>query len=142
MKNGFLIIILCLFFGSIYPQENDSLKIDREIQYDKTEDLTPLKFDQKKIDAYKTQKEFDYINAEEKDNWWTRFKKWINAKYNQFKNWLFGDYQPNSFLAFIITIIPFVLLLVFLSLVAWLILQIESRRTHPPKTKDQRSISY
>ena len=138
MKNGFLIIILCLFFGSVYPQENDTLQIDKELQYDNTEDLAPLKFDREKIEAYKTRKEFDYINAEEKDNWWTRFKKWINAKYNQLISWLFGSYEPNGLMAFIISIIPFILILILLSLVAWLFSRLNpgGRMLQTPRTSE------
>ena len=120
MKKLILIVSLFFIFGKLYPQEQDSIAQTREIKYDKTENLTPIEFSRNQIEAYKTQKEFEYINTTFEDSWWTRFKKWINAKYNQFLNWLFGEYEPNGILAFFISIIPFLLLLVFLGLVAWL----------------------
>lgn len=120
MRNGILIIILFLFFGNLYPQETDSITGTSEIIYDKTPDLEPVEFDAARIEDFKNSKEFDYLEVAEKDNWWTRFKKWLNAKYTQFLNWLFGDYQPDSLLAFIIKFIPFILLVLLLGLIAWL----------------------
>ncbi len=107
-------------FGSIFPQANDSIAQAKEIRYDNSNNLKFVEFDKDKIDHYRSQKDFDYINAVEKDNWWTRFKKWVNSKYNQFINWLFGDYKANSILSFIIAALPFLLILALLGLIAWL----------------------
>ena len=120
MKNRILILFLILSCGNIHPQQSDSLAEKAEIKYDETAGLTPLKFDEEKISAFKKQKDFEYINEVKNESWWTRFKKWINAKYYELINWLFGDYQPNSILAFFIAIIPWLLLLLFLGLVVWL----------------------
>lgn len=107
-------------FGNIFPQAADSIPEDKVIRYDNSKDLNPVKFDKTKIESYRSQKDFDYINSIEQDNWWTRFKKWVSAKYNQFINWLLGDYKANSILSFIIAALPFLLLLLLLGLIAWL----------------------
>lgn len=120
MKLRILLIILFLTFGNFYPQEKDSLPEVAEIKYDEETGLSPVEFDQKRIEDYRSQEEFDYINALEKDNWWTRFKKWLNAKYNQIIAWLFGDYKAGSFLAVIIKILPYLLIFIFLGLIVWL----------------------
>ncbi len=120
MKNRILVIILFLFFGNIYPQQADSIAERKEIKYDKTSGLAPLEFDEEKISEYREQEDFDYLNEAENESWWTRFKKWINAKYNQFINWLFGDYEPNSVLAIFISILPWLLLLILIGLIIWL----------------------
>lgn len=120
MKKGILIFLLFLSFGNFYPQEKDSISEIAEIKYDDAADIDPVEFDHVQIESYKTEKEFNYINAPEKENWWTRFKKWINSKYNQFINWLFGDYHANSILAFFIEIVPFLVILILLGLVVWL----------------------
>lgn len=120
MKKTLLIILFCLLYGSIYPQVNDSISKKNELKYDKTESLIPIDFNENALSEYRAQEEFDYIETLEKENWWTRFKKWVNAKYNQFLNWLFGEYEPDSVLAFIIKIIPYLLLLILLGLVLWL----------------------
>ncbi len=120
MKNRILVILLFLFFGNSYPQKADSIAEKKEINYDNTEGLTPFEFDEEKISEFKTQEDFDYIDEVENESWWSRFKKWINAKYNQFISWLFGDYEPNSIFALFITILPWLLLLILLGLVIWL----------------------
>ncbi|GAA4321716.1 hypothetical protein GCM10023115_49440 [Pontixanthobacter gangjinensis] len=120
MKKGLIYLLIFFLFGNIYPQEIDSIAGKKEVVFDSTEGLSPAEFNKDQLNTYKTQKEFDYLKTGEKETWWTRFKKWINAKFNQFLNWLFGDYQPGSILAFFIEILPFLLLIIFLGLVAWL----------------------
>lgn len=120
MKKRFLLILLFFCFGIVYPQENDSLKEVKQLKYDETSSLVPVKLNSKKIENYKSQEEFNYLTTAEKDNWWTRFKKWLNTKYNAFINWLFGDYKANSILAAIIGVLPILLILALLGLIAWL----------------------
>lgn len=136
MKSRILIIFLFLFCGSVYPQEVDSVAEIKEVRYDESSGLEPVKFDRSRIDNYKNSKDFEYLQTSEKDNWWTRFKKWVNEKYKQFLNWLFGDYKASPLLAFIIEIIPFVLLVLMLALIAWLFSRLNpgGRILQQPKT--------
>jgi hypothetical protein len=113
LRHGILILILSFFFGNIYPQQSDTISVKRELSYDEETGMVPLEFGTGQLDEYKSQKEFEYIDTVEKDNWWTRFKKWVNAKFNQFLSWLFGDYKANRILAFFIEILPFLLLWLF-----------------------------
>ncbi|SDR89083.1 DUF4129 domain-containing protein [Gramella sp. MAR_2010_147] len=138
MKKRFLIILLFLSFGTFYPQDADSLTEIREIQYDKISKQSPVDLDEKKIEEYQSEKEFSYINTVEKDTWWTRFKKWINAKYNQVINWLFGDYKANGIMAAIIAVIPILLILTLLGLVAWLFSRLNpgGKILQKPKTSE------
>lgn len=120
MKNSILIIFFFIFFGNIYPQQPDSLEAAKELKYDETTELQPVEFNTSKIEEYRNSPEFDYLNIEEKDSWWTRFKKWINAWYNKIVNWIFGDYKANRLLAFIIDIFPYLLLFLLVGIIAWL----------------------
>ena len=120
MKKVLFIVLLLITCGSLPAQDADSISESRKIQYDLDSDLEPVAFDREKIEEYRSQPEYSYIEADEKESWWSRFKKWLNAKYNQFISWLFGEYQPNSLLAFFISIIPYLLLLLLLGLIAWL----------------------
>ncbi len=119
MKKAILIFLLCFYCGKCYLQEEEALS-NYPVLYDKTTGLTPVEFNRDHIDTYKNQEEFEYLTTAESDNWWSRFKRWINLKYRQFLNWLFGDYSPNSFVGFLIEVIPFILLLLFLGLLIWL----------------------
>ena len=120
MKKGVLVFLLFITFGSIFPQAQDSISEIKEIRYDRTEGIEPLEFDKKKIEGYRTQKDFEYINKTQQETWWTRFKKWVNAKFNQFLRWLFGDYEASGILALFIAILPFLLLIGLLALIVWL----------------------
>ncbi len=106
--------------GIYYPQETDTLNEVKEIRYDKTANLNPANFDAEKIKDFQSQEEFDYLHYVQKDNWWTRFKTWINLKYNQFISWLFGDYEASGFWSAIIAIIPLLLILALVGFIAWL----------------------
>jgi len=138
LKKRFLVILLFLYFGTVQSQESDFLVQNTEVRYDESTTLTPVDLNEKQIKSYRSQEEFDYINTIEKDNWWTRFKKWLNAKYNQFINWLFGDYKANSILSFVIAVIPYILILVLLGLIFWLFSRLNpgGKILQEPKTSE------
>ena len=138
MKKGFLIILLFLSFGKFYPQETDSLKTPQKTKFDKTRDLTPIRFSEAKIAEYKNLKDFDYVERVEYDSWWTRFKRWVAAKYNDLLYWLFGDYDPSSLLSLFINILPYVILFVLLGTVIWLFSKLDpgGRMLKQPKLSE------
>lgn len=138
MKKRFLIILLFFSFGIFYPQETDSLTEKKEIKYDRTSNLKPVELNENQIEQYRSEEDFDYVTNVEKDNWWTRFKKWINAKYNQFINWLFGDYKANSILVAIAAVIPVLFILALLGLIAWLFSRLNpgGKILQKPKTSE------
>lgn len=120
-----------LFFSSFceFSQEQDSLSPPAELRIDETRNLNPVDFDREKLTSLKKDEAFDYLEAREKENWWTRFKSWINAKLNGLLGWLFGEYSPGGFLAILISILPFLLLLGFFALVIWLFSKLNPGRT-------------
>ena len=113
-------LFFIIFFGNNLPQQADSIPEPLEIRIDPSEGLKPVEFEEDKVRDYRNQKEFDYADAQEKDNWWTRFKKWLNAQYNRFLNWIFGEYEPNGFLAMLIAVIPFIIIVGLLIFIVWL----------------------
>ncbi|MDT0689050.1 DUF4129 domain-containing protein [Salegentibacter sp. F188] len=121
-----LATLLCFFcFGNVFPQAEGTTDSIAEIKYDRTEDLKLITFNKAEIETYKSQEEFDYLDRIENDSWWTRFKRYINLKYEQFTNWLFGEYTPGGFLQFIITIFPYLILVLVLGFVFWLITRLD-----------------
>ncbi|MDT0650404.1 DUF4129 domain-containing protein [Autumnicola edwardsiae] len=126
MNRFILAISLCfLCFGNVFPQAEGTTDSIAEIKYDRAEDLNPVSFSKTEIETYKSQQEFDYLGRIEKDSWWTRFKRYINLKYEQFIEWLFGEYTPGGFIQFIITIIPYFILVLVLGFVFWLITRLD-----------------
>lgn len=119
MKKLLLFILIILAFGELDAQQNPEYE-DRQLKYDQTENLKKLNFDPETFENYRSQKDFEYLEIENTETWWSRFKKWLNEKYRQIISWLFGEYSPGSFLSWFIGVLPFILILLLLGLVAWL----------------------
>ncbi|MDT0643221.1 DUF4129 domain-containing protein [Zunongwangia sp. F363] len=126
MQRLILAILLSFFcFGKALPQQESAGDSIAEIKYDHTPGLQKTSFDEEQIEDYKEQPEFEYLNQTEEDSWWTRFKKWLNLKYNQLLEWLFGDYTPGGILQFLITVLPYLVLAAVLGFIFWLITKLD-----------------
>ncbi|WP_037314852.1 DUF4129 domain-containing protein [Salegentibacter sp. Hel_I_6] len=118
-------LLFCfIFFGNLIPQEQAMSDSTEVVQNSAKENLEKANFDPEKIEAYKTDKAFDYLDKIEEDSWWTRLKKWINLKWNAFLQWLFGDYQTNAFWSAVLATLPYVLLILVLGLITWLFIRL------------------
>lgn len=114
-------ILLC----SIAVKAQDSLSLEeKQVQYDTTTNLNPLDFNADKIADLKKDPSFDYLKTVENDSWWTRAKRWINTRYQQFTNWLFGDYKAYEFVAVLLKILPYLILAGFIGLMTWLFIRL------------------
>lgn len=126
-------LFLLFFCGSLYakmlpvPNFQENTDTQREVVYD-TQSLPDLVIDESLIESYQNDEEFDYAEAEEADNAWTRFKKWLNDLYNSFTRWLFGDNVATGFWGGFLQILPYILLGLFLGGLVWLFLRIDSNR--------------
>ncbi|HSI71222.1 MAG TPA: DUF4129 domain-containing protein [Gillisia sp.] len=120
----FLIILsfICCNYSLFAYQ--DSIASSPSIQYETGRDLNPVSFNSEKLEGYKQQKDFDYLKEVENDSWWSRFKKWLDMKYHQFMEWLFGEYTANSILLFILMILPYLILAAILGLIVWLFIRL------------------
>lgn len=118
-------LFLMLFFCSPFGWTQDSLsESQKKVRLDTSDSIEPLEFEEQQINEYRTDKAFDYLNAAEKDNWWTRFKDWVNMRYHQILDWLFGDYEANTILAFFLNLLPYILLMVIAAFAVWLFIRL------------------
>ncbi|HEY9183992.1 MAG TPA: DUF4129 domain-containing protein [Salegentibacter sp.] len=125
-----VISILLFFFGNVFPQEDS---IDRApINFQKPE------FNKSLLQEWKNDKDFAYLEQETSTGWWTQFKGWINKKFHAFIDWLFGSYEPGGILELFISILPYLLLLMVLSLVAWLFVKLNPVYATAPSGKESR----
>lgn len=69
-----------------------------------------LSFDEKKIESYKKDSDFDYTVYKATESSWDLFKKWAGRHYDKLMRWLFGDYEASSILSFFIKIFPYLIL--------------------------------
>ena len=119
------VLFVFILFCSFTIKSQDSLSIDgKHLQYDKTTNINPIDFNADKIADLKTDPSFEYLNTIENDSWWTKFKRWINMRYQQFIDWLFGDYQAYEFVAIFLKILPYLILAGFIALVVWLFIKL------------------
>ena len=118
-------LFLLLFFCSSFGWTQDSLSISpKKLNYDTNSSIKPLEFEEQQINEYKNDKAFDYLNAAEKDNWWTRFKDWVNMQYHQIIDWLFGDYEAGTILAFFLKLLPYLLVFAVVAFAVWLFIRL------------------
>jgi hypothetical protein len=127
------LLFLLFFYGSLcaktlpvpYSQENPMTQ--KEIVYD-TQTLPDVALDKTLLESYKKDEDFNYKEAEEADNAWTKFKSWLNDLYYAFMRWLFGDSIATGFWGGLIQVLPYILLSLFLGGMVWLFLRIDSNR--------------
>ncbi len=124
-------VLFCfILFCSVAVKAQDSLSLEeKQIQYDATTNLNPIDFNAEKIAHLKNDPTFDYLSTVENDSWWTRFKRWINTRYQQFTNWLFGDYKAYEFVAIFLKILPYLILGAFIGLITWLFIRLIPARS-------------
>jgi hypothetical protein len=118
----FILSLICCNY-SLFA-EQDSIASSPAVQYETNRDLNPVSFNSEKLTEYKQQKDFEYLKEVESDSWWTRFKNWLDMKYHQFMEWLFGEYTANSILAFFLLLLPYLFLAAILGLIIWLFIRL------------------
>lgn len=125
-----LVLVVFILFCSFTLDAQDSLSMDgKHLQYDKTTNLNPIDFNAEKLANLKTEPSFDYLDKVENDSWWTNFKRWINMRYHQFIDWLFGDYKAYEFVGILLKILPYLILASFIGLVVWLFIKLNPGRS-------------
>ncbi|QED37305.1 DUF4129 domain-containing protein [Antarcticibacterium arcticum] len=118
----YLVIVLCTVVS--YGAQDSLPGPGPEVKFDTSSSLAPLNFDEEKIAQYKSDKAFNYLTEIGTDSWWTKFKRWLELKYAQLINWLFGDYEANSWLAFFLMLLPYLIIGTVIGLIIWLFIRL------------------
>lgn len=93
--------------------------------YDESEVIQrPL--NQKQIQDYKNDPDFNYKEALPEDNWWTRFKQKLNELWASFLRWLSGGKEAVGIWAFFVRILPYLLMAGLLALIVYVFMKIDS----------------
>lgn len=76
-----------------------------------TIEVTPRKFEQSAIEAYKVQDTFDYreivVNQDVDPTWFDRILNWLNRNLLKILEWIFGLEQATGILSVILQILPY-----------------------------------
>ncbi len=106
----------------------DSIPVsNQELQYDLDTNLTPPNFDIQKLEDFKTDEDFNYVETPQTENWWTRLKKWVNQLWRDFIKSLFGVDEIGGFLGVIIGFLPYLILVGVLALIVWLFMKVSPK---------------
>ena len=109
-----ILMVFCVFSpAKIYLQDNSGV-----IAKD-TSAITPLKFDESHIAAYKQDKDFDYSLTYKENTWISAIKRWFYKILVKIFNWIFGASRGLKYLAIFIKYLPYI----FLAIVAFFIIK-------------------
>jgi hypothetical protein len=108
----------------VYGQENSKQKTEQLVIYDRDGEVLPFELDKNSLEDYKNDDAYDYREYEEQANWWTNFKNWLGRLWDDFWQWLVGDYDPGSFLGIVIRILPYLLIASVIIFLVWLFIKL------------------
>ena len=97
----------------------------QELQKDNAP-LYPITLDKELIKEYQNDSDFDYTEAIEEDNWWTRFKQWIDDVWSSFIRWLLGGDEASGTVLFFIQLLPYLIVASLVALLVWVFLKMDS----------------
>lgn len=113
MAKFFLLFLLALNFSASAGELNMPVQTAED-------KLVPLNFSEETIEEFKQDPEFDYSEAAARDNWWSKFKRYIRLQWQRFLDWMFGDYEAPLLLAILLDMLPYLLLGLLLTLILYL----------------------
>lgn len=113
-KAAFIVLFLLSFFWANSQNEKENL------HYERTQNVQPIGFESEDMEVYKADKAFDYKEHDTAVSWWENFKQWLGELWVSFWQWLFGDYSPGGFVAFLVKYLPYLVLLFILGLSIYL----------------------
>ncbi|MCW5519793.1 DUF4129 domain-containing protein [Aureitalea sp. L0-47] len=117
-----LLFISIFLFFSPESVSQDSLQetIKPVVVYDSEEDVEPMELDEGIIDEFKVDDDFDYTELEASESWFEQFIRWLGELWDSFWRWLLGDYEAVGILAFLIKILPYIIIAGIVFFVIWL----------------------
>lgn len=116
------------------PVKSDSIK---EVKYDQREDVTPVTFEKESLEEYKEQDAFNYLEEEQVESWWSKFKRWFFNILDDIWNFLFGDIEASGFVGFLLKSIPYLVIGGIIALIVWLFIKLNPGKGLGAKNKEQ-----
>jgi len=115
------ILIYCFFLLLSVPvlAQTDSLHYDKG-------PVVLKKFNSKKLDQYKNDKDFQYIEIKREKNFIDKFLEWLGDLFYRFLKWIFGEHIATGLFASIIKAFPYVVVLILLLLILKVFLNVQT----------------
>ncbi len=108
------------------PQDSTST-VQKTVQYDYNTSQPVLHFDMETIEELKSDEDFNYIEIEQTENLWTRFKNWVNQLWSQLIEWLFGVTEIKGFWGTVLSLLPYLIIVGILFLIGWLFMKVNPK---------------
>ena len=125
-----IFIFLALFnFSFLLAQEKQPILVDTS-KIEKT-----LAVDEELTQEIKEMSEFDYERTVETDSWWSEFKQWLDKKWKQLLEAIFGDIQPDSFIYFLTQVLPYLIVAGVIIFIIWLFIKLNPGQNVLAKTE-------
>lgn len=105
------------------PAPTDTVTAPAEIRLD-TQQIEPVQMDREKVNAFKKNKNFDYTEYEQKENWWTAFKNWLGLQWSKLLRKIFGSLDSGT-MALLGFILKYVLIFGILFFIVWLYVKLD-----------------
>ena len=118
-----LVLLIILFLCFSFGKAQDSLVTTQPevVRHDIDGEVVPMEFSQDRIEALQEDEDFNYTEIEpDKDNWWEKFKRWLSDLWFRFWDWLLPDYASSPFWAFIVSILPYLIIGGIVVFIVWL----------------------
>ncbi|WP_304037886.1 DUF4129 domain-containing protein [Mesonia mobilis] len=119
----YAIFSILLFTANLSIAQEDTL-VSQNFEYDKTQNLTPVSFDEVQLEDYKNDSDFDYTEVSAEKSWWYQFKRWIANIWSDFWHWLLGDYKADGLVAFLIESLPYIILFLIICFAVYLFIKL------------------
>lgn len=116
----FIGFFYCLTIQATTAQDSVTDASTKEVRYDVDSQVQPPNFNQETIEDFKADDDFDYTEVEAGENWYTKFKRWLNRMWHRFWQWLIGDYEASPFWSVVIQMLPYIIVAGIVGFIAWL----------------------
>ncbi len=123
------------------PQDSIAPQTEKIVRFDTDSEVLPFKFNDEIIEGYQNDPAFNYTEIVAEENWWSQFKHWLWGGWLAFWNWLLGDYEAGGFVAFIIQILPYIIVFGILVFIVWLFFKLNPG-AHFLKTKEIPTVFF
>ncbi len=120
MQKNLLLILLLLNAFCMFPRAATIVQDVQQEPVNEQIEVIPLEFNTEKLENLRQDPAFDYSESPVEENWWTKFKQYLNLQWQKLLGWLLKDIEAAGFLLFLLEMLPYLILLTVLGFLVYL----------------------
>lgn len=131
-----VLVLLCISLGypTLFGQENQ--QYNQEINYD-YQRIDGLDLDKETIEEYKNDPDYNYLEEEPEDTWWSKFRRKLSEIWQSFIRWLTGGNPATGFWLSALVVLKYLFIAGLIALLIWVFLKIDNGRNIILKNKSR-----